>query len=264
MQPELIERYVRVMWQHYARGREPGLGICLVEFYIASGLIDKHARELSKSLPRHVDIEDLVSAGAIALLGIMKRFDPGRGVRFETFSHRPIHGAMIDHLRKIDPLSRGKRHQINQFLKTSQTLQMELGRPPSAMELQHRLKVSPARLTRMEHLARQSQCVAIDSRPKREPQDSRCCAERLCAPVPQWSQIARNDVRRWITRNLPHRDRLIIVLYYYENLSMKEIGQVLDLSEARVSQLHKQIIQQLRERLHNRSDELLPNRPTRK
>ena len=124
------EQGVAATWRTYAQSRSNELRDRLVEYYLDLGIVQRAAKRMARSLPSQVDPDDLTSAGAFGLLTAVERFDPSRGIKFQTFARQPIRGAMLDYLREIDHLSRIARAQSNKLLGTTERLRMKLGRPP--------------------------------------------------------------------------------------------------------------------------------------
>jgi RNA polymerase sigma factor for flagellar operon FliA len=190
----------------------------------------------------------------------MERFDPKRAIKFETFSQPAIRGAMLDYLRDVDHLTRGSRGSANKLMEATERLRMKLGRPPGEEELRKQLDVSRDKLRRMMRASQAGANLSIEHRthphddtPGR-PQVDILAAGDGDAPL---RGAMKQDVRDWVVQGLSRRNRLIVILYYYENMTMREIGETLSMSESRVSQLRGEIIESLQARLRDRDDELM-------
>ena len=262
----LTERDVAAAWEEYAKTKAPQLRDRLVRYYLDRGLVKRAARKLARSLPNQVETDELVSAGSFGLLSAMERFDLSRQTKFETFSQQFIRGAMLDYLREVDHLSRGARAQANKLIEATERLRMKLGRPPGEEELRRQLDVSREKLARMSQSSRHGANVSIDRRNRAG--DGEEAAGKAQVEViattgddgvidtpPRFAM--RRDVKEWVVQGLSRRHRLIIVLYYYEGMTMREIGEVLGMSESRVSQLRAMIIRRLQKRMESREDELM-------
>jgi RNA polymerase sigma factor FliA len=261
---ELAKRYVATIWRSYAQNRSAELRDCLVEFYLDLGLVGRTVKHLARSLPQQVDPDELASAGAFGLLAAVERFDPSRGVKFETFSQQPIRGAMLDYLREVDHLSRTARAQANRLIEATERLRAKLGRPPGEEEVRRQLDVSPAALRQMSRSSREGVNLSLGHRRSARDEEEPAAAHVAAVAAsgrdgePDGLHAAmKRDVRAWVVRDLPRRHRLLVVLYYYEGMTMREIGLTLGMSESRVSQLHTTIIERLQERLRDREDELV-------
>ena len=262
MPRELNEQDVANMWQAYAQNGSIDLRDRLVEHYLDVGLVQRAAKRMLRSLPQHVDVEDLISAGAFGLLSAVERFDPSRAIKFETFCRQPIRGAMLDYLREVDHLSRVARARANKLRGATERLQMKLGRPPGEEEIRRQLDVSHDTLLRIDRSCREGVNLSLQH-PNRNRRggdgESFSMIDTLAAADAATDSLRaamRHDVRDWVVKDLPRRHRLIVVLYYYEDMSMREIGDALGMSESRVSQLHATIITRLQRRLRGRDDGL--------
>ena len=263
----LSEADVKAAWQDYVRTKAPEPRDRLVRYYLEHGLVQRAAKKLARSLPNQVETDELTSAGAFGLLSAMERFDLSRQVKFETFSQQFIRGAMLDYLREVDHLSRGARAQANRLIEATERLRMKLGRPPAEEELRRQLDVSREKLQRMSRHGRHGTSASIEHRGRTSAAGEgtgRAQVDVLAAvhddgettDAPLRAAMKR-DVKQWVVQGLCRRHRLVILLYYYEGMTMREIGDVLGMSESRVSQLRSLIIQRLRKRLESREDELM-------
>ncbi len=244
-------------WERlHANGDEEARN-CILENYLP--IVKYTAERLHAKLPGEVDIDDLISAGIFGLMDAVKAFDPERGVKFETYCSPRIRGAILDELRSMDwvpRLVRARAHKLNQAV---QSLEAQLGRKPSIKELAREMNLSmkefkkvhrDAQATGMVSLSRKwfetdsnRDVCEIDVLEDRRSEDPLRCAQR-------------KDIKDLITRGLNRAERLIVILYYFEQMTMKEIGETLDLSESRVSQMHSSILNRLRGQLEKRQKEL--------
>jgi RNA polymerase sigma factor for flagellar operon FliA len=258
----LTDQDLAATWQAYAPKRPIPLRDRLVEHYLEAGLVKRIAKRMSPALPQQVDPDELLSAGAFGLLSAVERFDPSRGIKFETFAGQPIRGAMLDYLREIDHLSRVARKHANKLIETTERLRMRLGRAPAEEEIRRQLDVTRETLLSMSRSTREGITLSLEHRranPHGDQTDTIATVDTIAANEDASSSLRaamRHDVRAWITSGLSRRHRLIIVLYYYEDMTMREVGDTLGMSESRVSQLHANIIQRLKRKLHGRDGEL--------
>jgi RNA polymerase sigma factor for flagellar operon FliA len=261
MPVELSEQDLAAMWRGYAQSRSNDLRDRLVEFYLDAGLVRRAARRMARSLPQQVDPDELLSAGGFGLLSAVERFDPSRRIKFETFASQPIRGAMLDYLREIDHLSRVARSHANKLIVATERLKMKLGRPPGEEEVRRQLDVSRETLREMHRSSREGINLSLEHRNRnRRDGDTFATIETLAAAEETSDSMRaamKHDVRDWVVQGLSRRHRLIVVLYYYEGMTMREIGDTLDMSESRVSQLHAMIIRRLQRRLRDRGEELV-------
>ena len=271
-QQELSNVDVAALWQAYAPKRPIPLRDRLVEHYLDDGLVRRIAKRMARALPQQVDPDELLSAGAFGLLSAVERFDPSRGHQFETFAGQPIRGAMLDYLREIDHLSRVARRHANKLMATTEQLRMSLGRAPAEEEIRRQLDCSHETLRSMTRSTREGVTLSLEHRRQngrggggggggggRDDAGSIATVDTIAADDASSNSLRaamRHDVRAWITSGLSRRHRLIIVLYYYEDLTMREIGDTLGMSESRVSQLHAMVIARLKRKLRDRDGEL--------
>lgn len=231
----------------------------LMEHYLF--LVRYAAERIGAKLPDEVDVDDLMSSGIFGLMDAIDNFDPERGVKFETYCAPRIRGAILDELRSMDWVPRLVRHRAQKLMEAKRTLEVELGRMPTEDELSRKLSMSKGDF---EKLIRDANAVSLVSLSKKynDTDSSRDAFELDVVPdAPNSDPVMdaqKQDVKELVTKGLSRAERLIIVLYYYEQMTMKQIGQTLDLSESRVSQMHSAILQRLRDQLHNRKQELMP------
>jgi RNA polymerase sigma factor for flagellar operon FliA len=228
-----------------------------MENYLPS--VRYQAERVHTKLPAEVDVEDLVSAGIFGLMDAIDAFDLDRGVKFETYCAPRIRGAILDELRSMDWVPRLVRSRTHKVDTASKELEMELGRAPTNEELAKRLKVSQSEFQKM---AKDSSAVGVVSLSRKcyETDSNRDVREidvledkRGSDPI---RELQRKDLKDLITRGLSRAERLIVILYYFEEMTMKEIGATLDLSESRVSQMHSSVISRLKSQMAQRRKEL--------
>jgi RNA polymerase sigma factor for flagellar operon FliA len=248
------------VWKKYLKTREVALRNELIVHY--RDLVHTHAARLSRKLPAQVSYDEICSAAFDGLMEAVEAFDPARKAKFETFCQQRISGAVMDWLRSLDPQSRTVRTFEKRRLAVQEMLDAERGRPPTHAEIAQRMGIS---LGRYNHLCRLSQLGREVHFSAMEPTQERTTGNA----ARQWdlgdsrqldpsTNISRKTVSEYITRGLSRDERLVLILYYYEELTMAEIGAVLNLSESRVSQIHKDILQRLRQRFgHTLQEELV-------
>ncbi|MDP7030072.1 MAG: sigma-70 family RNA polymerase sigma factor [Phycisphaerales bacterium] len=211
------------------------------------------AERLRASLPGHVEVDDLLQQGFLGLKEAMGRFDPEQGVKFETFSSRRIVGAMQDWLRSLDHVPRLMRRRARIVQKQTDRFQARYGRMPDQEELRAGLEVTDAEFGRIVGEAAPPVVVTISTASGDD--DDAMTVPARHAPSPGRT-AQRRDLRQWITRDLDTIDRMIVSLYYYESLTMREIGIAIGCSESRVSQRLDSILHRLRGRLDLKPEHL--------
>jgi RNA polymerase sigma factor for flagellar operon FliA len=228
----------------------------LIEQYLP--LVKYNGERIWSRLPDGVELDDLISAGVFGLMDAINAFDLTRGVKFETYCVPRIRGAMLDELRTMDwvpRLVRSKASKLNEGIKT---LEARHGRSPNENELAEHMGLSLAELEKMITDANAVNLISLNK--KWYETDSYKDVREIDILEDKKGEdptkrIQKSDLMRLVTKGLNRNERLIIILYYYEELTMKEIGATLDLSESRVSQMHSSIIQRLQSQLSARRPE---------
>lgn len=204
------------------------------------------------SLPAAMDSDDVLSAGTVGLLHAIDRFDPEQGVRFETYALQRIRGAIIDTIRSLSPLSRGAGRRARQLDETTAGLAQRLGRAPTQEELAQELGVDQAELGRML-LESAHVIVSLDGASSGGDDDGEVQSLRDLLHDPDAAGtdelVEENELVERLSLaidSLPPRDRLVLNLYYHEELTLKEISRVIEVSESRVSQIHTAAVMKLR------------------
>jgi len=245
------------VWQEFKKDQSRReLRNRLVEYYLP--LVKYNGERIWSRLPDGVELDDLISAGVFGLMDAINAFDMGRGVKFETYCVPRIRGAMLDELRTMDwvpRLVRSKASKLNEGLKT---LEAALGRSPNENELAVHMGMSIPDLEKMISDANAVNLISLNK--KWYETDSYKDVREIDILEDKKGEdptrrIQKSDLMRLVTKGLNRNERLIIILYYYEEMTMKEIGATLDLSESRVSQMHSAIVQRLQGQLGRRRPE---------
>ena len=228
----------------------------LVEIYLP--LVKYNGERIWARLPEGVELDDLISAGVFGLMDAIDAFDLSRGVKFETYCVPRIRGAMLDELRTMDWVPRLVRSKASKLNEAMKNLEARLGRQPNENELATELQISVPELEKMILDANAVNLISLNK--KWYETDSYKDVREIDILEDKKGEdptrrIQKNDLMRLVTKGLNRNERLIIILYYYEELTMKEIGATLDLSESRVSQMHSSIVQRLQSQLCRRRPE---------
>jgi RNA polymerase sigma factor FliA len=213
--------------------------------------VEALARRMAASMPHSIDAGDLVQDGVLGLIDAAHRFDADRGIKFETFAERRVRGAMIDALRK-DAWPRGVRRQRRELDAARESLRRELGHEPSMADLAARVGSDEKRLSRT--IVRINTIEATSPLATGEHMDESSLPTALVPSEPDAPDAAyeKTEIRervRAAIRTLPTRERKVIGLYYYGEVTMKQIGAEIGVNESRVSQLHARAIRRLRDAL---------------
>ena len=229
----------------------------LLEHYLP--VVKYAAERLHAKLPDEVDVNDLMSAGVFGLMDALRAFDPERGVKFETYCAPRIRGAILDELRSLDWVPRLVRNRAHKLNRARQTLEAELGRKPNEKELAKQMHLPMREFNKLRRDADAISMVSLNR--KWFETDSNKDVREIDVvederSVNPFCTAQQRDLKDLVTRGLSRAERLIIILYYFEEMTMKEIGQTLDLSESRVSQMHSAILKRLQAQLERRKKEL--------
>ncbi len=226
------------IWQEFRATREAGLRNRLVLQY--APLVKYVAGRLRTRMPESVDPDDLVSDGVLGLMDAIERFEPARGLSFQTFAVPRIRGAIIDGMRSMDFVPRSVRDKLRTVQRASVLLEERLGRVPDDAEVAREAGIP---VQQLRDLLRQANSNHANL-------DDFDLADELSSAADH--QIEQGDVNASLMRvvdQLGERDQVIIALYYFEGLTLAEIGQVLGVTESRVSQVHRRATMTLREKL---------------
>lgn len=247
----------KALWTAYGAHLCDATRNALMEFYLP--VVQFHADRMRARLPDGVDVGDLIGAGVFGLEKAIRAFEPERGFKFETFCAQRICGEILDSLRAMDWVPRLVRARTAKVDAAVRVYEMVHARKPTEAELGQLLGIGDA--DEFDRVRRDSSAASVASMHHRwSDADSgrdTCEADVLVdrSQASPLSQAVRADLKAALLKGLTRSEKLIVALYYWEQLTMKEIGQVLDLSESRVSQMHAAILGRLKAQLGSRADE---------
>lgn len=244
---------VRTAWRHWQLDGDLAARNFLVGKYMSS-LVRPIAVRVHSGLPQQVELDDLMQQGYLGLVDAMERFDPERAVRFETFARPRVFGALTDYLRAIDTVPRLTRTRSKQIQGLVERFRKQFGVPPTEDELRQLLGVPEPVFRRYLQDFHPRVTVSFSGATPDGDSDESDDADAMDAfrDDTEWSPdrtAARTDLLHTICRGFDPRDRLIIILYYYEQMTMREVGVAAGISESRVSQRLESILDRLRSRL---------------
>lgn len=249
----------REIWIQFQKNKSLAIRNYFLERFMH--LVRYNAERIHTRLPDEVDVEDLVQAGLFGLKDAIESFELDRGVKFETYCASRIRGAILDELRSMDWVPRLVRQRSSKVNQARNRFLLANGRAPTENELAEMLG---ADAEEYKKLNRDSRAVGVFSLSRKVVggDSNRELHEidviRDDTQSNPLTEAQRNDLRNLITKGLSRAERLIVVLYYFEEMTMKEIGATLDLSESRVSQMHSSILARLKAQMQHREREFEP------
>jgi RNA polymerase sigma factor for flagellar operon FliA len=237
-------------WVEFKKDNDPQVRQRLLEQYLP--LVKNVAGRMALGFPKSVELSDLINTGVIGLIEALSNFDPSRGVKFETYAVPRIRGAILDELRSLDWVPRSTRAKSREIERAVSKLENELGRPPTNRELAKCLKVSSEELFSAMGDVSSTTMLSLDELIYKE-EDNRqvprveTLQDLSCQNV--LGDLEKEELKAYMTQAISHlseQERLVVALYYYEELTLKEIGEVMQISESRVSQIHTKAVLKLR------------------
>jgi len=249
-QTPLTDAELEVIWKTYKRTRDENLRNTLIEHHMP--LVRTIAERVLQTLPKSIDVDDLSSAGTFGLMDAINGFDLSRGIKFKTYCTTRIRGSILDELRSQDWVPRLVRLKAHRLERAIRALEGRLGRNPNQAEIAKELGISLEELQAHEKEANAKTIFSLsekwdDSDDDKDIEKVDILADRKSAnPV---DTIQQRDALDMITSSLTKKERLIILMYYYEGLTMREIGEIMELTESRVCQIHSNVMARLKAQL---------------
>lgn len=241
------------LWHKYSKAHDPKVREFFVKKY--APLVKYVAGKIAIGMPHNVEFDDLVSYGVFGLLDAIEKFDPKRGIKFKTYAVTRVRGAIIDELRSIDWIPRSVRQKAKELESVIGELESKLGRAATDDELADALGINTDELQKLFTEVGGTTIVSLnDVWYLGSDDDELPIVESVESPnvLNPDILVQKEEVKKIIIdviNNLPEKEKQVIVLYYYEDLTLKEIGEVLSITESRVSQLHTKAILRLRSKL---------------
>ncbi len=243
-----IEQDVDPWWRAYRETGQPWMRDRLIEHYYP--LVRQAAEQIKARLPAQVDLEDLAQAGSLGLIDAIEKYDPDRGAKFETFCSLRIRGAMYDDLRRCDWVPRQIRNRGHQLERARDEAETRLQRVATDEEVAAHMDVPMDEYQELVREQRVRTMVSLDRTWEDEKENEHSHLEALTdhrTPCPL-DRVEREELKQLAYRGLSRNEQAILQMYYYDNMSLKEIGVVLQISESRVCQIHQQTLNRLREK----------------
>jgi len=237
-------------WVLFKKDDDPQVRQKLLEEYLP--LVRNVAGRMAMGFPKSVELSDLINTGVIGLSEALSNFDPSRGVKFETYAVPRIRGAILDELRSLDWVPRSTRAKSREIERATSKLENQLGRPPSDKELAKSLKISSQELFSALDDVSSTTMLSLDELIYKK-EDNRQIPRVETLEGLSYENVLgdleKQELKAYLTQAISHlseQERLVVALYYYEELTLKEIGEVMQISESRVSQIHTKAVLKLR------------------
>ncbi|MDR2403196.1 MAG: RNA polymerase sigma factor WhiG [Spirochaetaceae bacterium] len=243
------------LWLIYRKNRDPNIREAFIKQY--APLVKYVAGKVAVGMPHNVEFDDLVGFGVFGLLDAIDKFDPDKNVKFKTYAVTRIRGAIFDELRSIDWVPRSVRQKTREVEDAIGTLEAQLGRTATDQEIASAMGMDEAEYSKTIMKISGTSILSLhDVWFSGDENDKVSIGDSIEAPASLNPDVMveKDEIRRVIVEainELPDKEKKILVLYYYEDLTLKEIGQVLEVTESRVSQLHTKAILRLRSKLTN-------------
>jgi RNA polymerase sigma factor for flagellar operon FliA len=241
------EKAMRETWVKYKRTRRKVYKNRLIETYLP--LVRSVSERMLMTLPASVELDDLISMGTFGLIEAIDRFDIDRGVLFKTYCVNRIRGAILDELRAMDWVPRLVRHKANTVDKMGGRLQSRLGRDATIFEMADELELDVSDYQRIEKDSKPTAMLSLSDESSEGADDGGkrivdlVRDERIEDPL---RHVHKRDLRTLARSALNQKEQVVVTLYYFDQLSMKEIAKVLGLTESRICQIHSKVIEKLR------------------
>lgn len=255
----LTDADVESLWRRYKAEGGERLRNAIMECYLP--LVRVVAERMASKLPSHVDVDELIQAGVFGLMDAINGFDPERGVKFEAYCKQRIAGAILDDLREQDFAPRLVRTHSHRLERVVKELEAEHGCAPEPQKIADRLGITLEEFDRWMREINSASIVSLDRATTESDAEGKEVRQvdtiediKAGSPI---GAIERKELIELATRGLSRNEKLVVVLYYLEELTMKEIGLVLDLSESRVCQIHNRIVSRLKRQLEKMREDLM-------
>jgi RNA polymerase sigma factor FliA len=250
---------VAELWRRLKDEGDQSVRNQLIEHYLP--LVRMTAERMHGKLPSHVEVDELIQAGVFGLMDAIDGFDHTRGTKFEAYAKQRIHGAILDDLRSQDFAPRLVRTHSHRLDRAAKEVETETGQVPEPDQIAEKLGITLQELDRWLREINRANVVSLDRASNEYDGDGKeirrvDTIEDAGVPTPTRA-MERRELIELATRGLSTKEKLIVILYYLEELTMKEIGLVLDLSESRVCQIHHRILYRLKHQLERMREDLM-------
>ena len=243
------------LWLEYRRTRDPSIREAFIKQY--APLVKYVAGKVAMGMPQNVEFDDLVGFGVFGLIDAIDKYDPEKNVKFKTYAVNRIRGQIYDELRQIDWVPRSVRAKTREIETTVSSLEAHLGRSASDLEVAKAMGMNESEYLKTIHKISGTSLISLnDAWHSGDDRDGMSIVDSIESPSSQNPDviIEKEVIRQVIIttiNELPDNEKKVLILYYYEDLTLKDIGKVLEVTESRVSQLHTKAILKLRSKLTN-------------
>ncbi|MEJ2634049.1 MAG: FliA/WhiG family RNA polymerase sigma factor [Calditrichia bacterium] len=242
-----MKKQIEPLWESYFQSKDPELRNRLMEKYL--GVVHYVVNKLFKSVPGHVERDDLVNIGVIGLGEALNRYNPYFGIKFETYAIPRVKGAIIDELRKQDWIPRSLRSKSNKIKKVVEDLEQHYRGDVPSQEVAEQLGISESEYEHWQSQVNHTSLVSLDKPTQNFDEHNLYDVVEDEASSNALDCLEDEEMKKVLIRvikKLPEKARLAITLYYYEHLTFKEIGKILNVSESRISQIHSETMERMR------------------
>lgn len=242
-----MKNQVDELWQNYFTQKDPDLRNRLMQKYL--GVVHYVVNKLFKSIPGHVERDDLVNIGVIGLGEALDRYNPYFGIKFETYAIPRVRGAIIDELRKQDWIPRSLRSKSNKIRKAVEDLEQHCRGEVSTREVAYQLGISESEFQQWQAQVNHTSMVSLDKPHHNFDEHNLYDVVEDSSSANALDSLENEEMKKILVRiikRLPEKSRLAITLYYYERLTFKEIGKILNVSESRISQIHSETMDRMK------------------
>ena len=250
----LTEVNIEQVWSHFIEHHDTASRNILLEYYLPQ--VKYTATRLLSQFPKSVELDDLYSVGILGLVDAINKFDPTRNVRFETYCVLRIKGTIFDDIRKNDRVPRLVRQRAKQLQEVTHRLEAIFGRSPSDEELADELKMNMEDFYHFQRDANASSLISLNTNFSNSDGDEEFGELNIISDQKSKDPFIvaqKKDLKEFVGKGFSREEKLIICLYYYEEMTMREIGDSLGISESRISQVHSSIIRRLQAKLDEAS-----------
>ncbi len=246
----IVEDVPEAIWLTYKKTRDQNIRNSIIERHMP--LVKVIAERLLQTLPKSIELDDLTSAGTFGLMDAIDGFDVSRGIKFKTYCTTRIRGSILDELRSQDWVPRLVRLKAHRLERALRQLEGELGRTPNTFELSEAMNLTIAELQATEAEASAKTIFSLSDKWDDSDEDKEMEKVEILADKKGQDPallVNQRDMLDAITQTLTKKERLIVIMYYYEGLTMREIGEVMELTESRVCQIHSNVMARLKTQL---------------